>query len=284
MLNIINKTISDGQLVMGQPDDYTEHTTEQYRSEFSSGDISSFLRIMRGSVIEATPEQISVVSDSSRIINESLTKMGLNINFTMGMVYTDGSDNCGMPYTKVDSMVMPQGYHFPPGVLSYLNPHLVAHELWHILSRKFPELRDAAYEAIGFVKNLDGKTLEDVSNYHNLGLYDLNSFEQVYFVNPDAIHHHFHFAQGDVKLYPCLIKTSHVVPVLVHVKDDKIIEIEPISQNTDFLLNFSNVSYNTHPEEICAEHFRMFIMGETDLPNPEMMAAFKEVVFKHFND
>lgn len=286
MLNIINLDNDSAREEMGKPDEYMRHTTASYRSLFAKdSEMSSFKKLMINSVLPPTEHQIDMVQQSQEIINKSLEMYDLlNLEMEMGMIYTNGTDNVGMPYTKGLSMVMPSNYHFPPGVLSYLNPHLVAHELWHILSRKNPELRKKAYKAIGFK--------ESNSDLMNKSLKMDFNLQEKYFINPDAISHDHYFEHTldnseKIELYPIFIMMNGMAPALACVRNDDIFDIKPLSQCREYVNAFENVGYNTHPEEICAEHFRMMIMDKHEkiiehLPNKLMMKNFIEVVEEFF--
>lgn len=288
MLTIENASIKAAQDEMSKQDDYTNHTTPAYRGLFAKTDkMEDFLLLMKNSVINPTEEQSNVILTSQNMINASLKHYNLDINFDMQMIYTDGTDNVAMPYTKGASMVMPSQFHFPPNVLSYLNPHLVAHELWHILSRAYPELRKAAYKAIGF-READ-KPLSEKEGYS-----DFN--EEFNFINPDAIYHDHYLEHkgllGKVtQIYPSLLMANGgaMVPGLIYVQGDNIKKIDPLYNNQWYVNSFKNIGYITHPEEICAEHFRLMIMDQHEeiikhLPDQEMMANFMAVVCRFFNN
>lgn len=282
---------NNGKEEITKIDEYINHLTPYYMSLFLKDkkiNIENFLNLMKESVIEPTENQIEIVNISMEKINESLKTFNMNIDIDMTIIYTNGEDNIGMPYTKGTSMIMPSGYHYPEsGVLNYLNPHLVAHELWHILSRNNEELRKSAYESLGFKKN--DKKLNEIKNYNDF--LNGNSIDDIYFINPDAISHDYYFEmiEGDKKIKMFPIMVQNLIPAAIYVDGDEIINIDRLytERNKSYIEEMKNFDYNTHPEEICAEHFRCFIMSNYEnelslLPNQEMMKNFIKTIKKEF--
>lgn len=289
-MKFTNLNKENGILEISKNDEYIEHLTPYYRNLFLKDKLEnnndSFKKLLSSSVINPTKKQISIVNDSFEKIEKSCNSLKIDIDIDMKFIYTDGTDNVGMPYTKGTSMIMPEGYHYPEsGVLSYLNVHLIAHELWHILSRNNDKLRQSAYESIGFKKN--DKRLHELNNYNSI--IDGNSLDEVYFINPDAISHDYYFEvienNKKLKMFPIMV--TNLTPAAVWVDGDEIISVESLysQRNKLYLETMSNFSYNTHPEELCAEHFRTLIMDKYEnciknLPNQKMMENFKKTIKK----
>lgn len=283
-----NLNKEQGKKEISKNDEYIDHLTPFYRNLFLKGNLpndnNSFKKLLSSSVIDPTENQIEIVNDSFLKIKKSLNELKINIDTNMNFIYTDGSDNIGMPYTKGTSMIMPEGYHYPEsGVLSYFNVHLIAHELWHILSRNDEKLRNSAYQSIGFKKN--DKKLHELDNYHES--FDGKSLNDIYFINPDAINHDHYFEVNEngkkLKMFPLMV--GNLNPAAIWVDNNKIVSIENLysNRNKEYLDTMSNFSYNTHPEELCAEHFRTLVMDKYEnnikyLPNQKMMKSFRKMI------
>jgi hypothetical protein len=287
MLTIINAGILEAKEEMKKIDEYMSHTNGFYRNFFSKNkSMEEFQSVMCESVIDGTDVQAEMTKKSQDIIQKSLELFNIKLDLEMKIIYTDGSDNVGMPYTKGEAMVMPSNYHYPPSELSYFNPQLIVHELWHILSRKYPELRKAAYKSIGFKESTTSLFEKEKSK-------EAEELLNLYFVNPDAIFHDHYFENINHKgenfeAYPIFIWKGGIAPVIAYVENDIVVGVDRLSNNHDYVSKYSNVSYNTHPEEICAEHFRMMLMYDyntllSSMPNPKMMDSFKDTVVEFFN-
>lgn len=286
MLTIINQEISEAKEEMKKIDDYMLHTNQLYRSFFSKdGSMPGFQLVMEKSVIEGTNVQTEMAKKSQDLIQEALERFNITLNIDMKIIYTDGTDNVGMPYTKGEAMVMPSNYHYPPSELSYFNPHLIVHELWHILSRKYPDLRKSAYKAIGFKES-------STSLFEKEQTKGAEETLSSYFVNPDAIFHDHYFEdvnqnEEKIEAYPIFVWKGGIAPAIAYVKNDIVIGVDQLANNHDYVMTYSNVGYNTHPEEICAEHFRLMMMHDYNqlveaLPNPKMMDSFRDAVVSFF--
>ncbi|HMG54836.1 MAG TPA: hypothetical protein VK601_15165, partial [Kofleriaceae bacterium] len=60
---------------------------------------------------------------------------------------TTGDEEYGMPYTRQNAIIMPSAVM--TRISDDVLPLVIGHELWHVLSRHSPALRDAAYAVIG---------------------------------------------------------------------------------------------------------------------------------------
>jgi hypothetical protein len=275
----------EASIIFPKSDRYTNHINDNYKNFFAnSAKESDFLMLLRNSVIEPIKEQIDVLKDTEIKINESLKSLKMNLDIDMGLIFTDGTDNIGEPYTKGFDMVFPTGCDDKNNVLGHLNPHLIVHELWHIISRNNPDLRKAAYKSIGFEET-------------DTPLEMKNGFQEIiadkYFTNPDAINHDHFFKYEDAdnvfELYPILTWGGEFLDAeLAIVYEKEIIGLEKLDNNAFYTHSFKNVAYNIHPDEICAEHFRYMCMNKhepiiKDLPDQKMMTNFKNTLSSFLN-
>ena len=158
---------------------------------------------------------------------------------------------------------------------------IIAHELFHVLSRHNPALKEKLYAAIGF------KPCNEIVFPSNL--------KRLKITNPDAP------------------KNDHCIRVTI---DNKEVWVTPVlfakskygvSQGGDFFdylefkflradgtgapVDVSNVSgffeqigkntkYIIHPEEILAENFALLFLGNKDVPSPEIIRQMKDVLDK----
>ena len=62
------------------------------------------------------------------------------------LVASNGQESAGMPYTRANAIVFTTAAAVPPSADAWL----LAHELWHVVSRHAPGLVDRVYREIGF--------------------------------------------------------------------------------------------------------------------------------------
>jgi len=277
LINYKKITLQESIEVMLRKDNYLNSLTDSYVSRITEykTDVYNFIEnTLMNSVIPISQSQTDVFNGSINLINSILSDRNLNINLDVNLIITNGNDNIGLPYTKENSMVMPNDYHYPPNPLGYLNVELVAHEIWHIISRNNPNLRKKVYKALGFIESKSG------------GLNSMKNFNKIvddYFLNPDALSNDFYYDSvyndKNYECYPILFKNMN--PVFVLCYNGSIERL--ISQNSllDYQEKYSSFSYNTHPEEIAAEHFRFFILNHDNaniLSNHELYKEYSELI------
>jgi hypothetical protein len=198
-----------------------------------------------------------------RAVNKISTiwdEMGLP-DILVNFAVTNGKDMgmSGLPYTRHDTVF------FPTQLLSreYMATddfvQLVAHEMFHVMSRSRPKLRNEMYKFFGFKLN------EDV----DIGI-----------VNPDC----------PVNNYSIEIDAKHYVPYLEMPTSNKLSEhammydlLEKSSikaKNTKiFDMIGKTTRYVTHPEEICADFFMNLFVENDDIEKNKVL-LFKEELLK----
>lgn len=165
---------------------------------------------------------------------------------------------------------------------------LVAHELWHVISRLNPEVRDRAYSVFHFVpcNNVDYKT----------------PFKNQVITNPDCpeIRHYIRVDQNGIETDMALMIRAasgfqpngslgdYVDMVLVTLDGDdnnkhvRMKNGKPVFENPYQLPDFfkqvgQNTEYMLHVEEITAEHFAALMTGRK-VRQPEYITALQNAL------
>ena len=163
---------------------------------------------------------------------------------------------------------------------------LIAHELFHILSRADPKLRDSFYKIIGFTK------CNEVSFPKLLAERKLT--------NPDApfMEHciELNVNEEELKFMPLTLlstdkfeggpffKFLQFVYVQLEEKEGKLaIPDEAKLIEPDALPGLQakigrNTTYVIHPEEIMADNFVHLLLEEKDLPDPWIVEAMRKAI------
>lgn len=106
-----------------------------------------FLEFVGASVREWTPAERQRIEAAYELIRPGLKRLGAPLPATVRLIKTSGREEGGAPYTRSNAIVLPESTFSRPG--SNLGG-ILTHELFHILSRANPVLRDQLYAVIGF--------------------------------------------------------------------------------------------------------------------------------------
>lgn len=242
----------EGQKEIILDHEYNQHCTESYKK---------FIGVKNKTLEE---HLIQSVTEPSNIIKENINKSETPslISFLsqffkpqqINIIITDGSDNIGAPYTLANNIIIPDKYHFTGSVLGYINPHLLIHESWHILSRNNPEIRKTAYQIFDFIEVKNLNIIEKLKK--------INYNETDYFINPDSIFNNFVYPiYNEDKKFEFYILTflgKQMIPkALTFDKNFNVEKLTDLNKIKQYSKDF-NIPYNSSIEEICAELFRMY--------------------------
>ena len=179
-------------------------------------------------------------------INQRLQALNLEFNLHMTLVKTSGRESMGMPYTRQNFVVFTEPYLQAegagmniPGV--NMGEGLLAHEIFHVISRAFPQKRNALYALHGFEYN-------PAPLPRNLAV----------LTNPDAPNADY-TVQG---LRPVLAVTGFTPMAMMEADKQVLTERGLVHRNQTNYLDVvrPNSNYSAyHPEEISAENFRLLI-------------------------
>jgi hypothetical protein len=197
------------------------------------------------------------------------------------IVHTSGEEEGGAAYTRGDAIVLP-----PAELAAAQRPKLartLAHELFHVLSRANPRLRDRAYAAIGF---------------HPCGEIALpSSLRDRRITNPDAPRNDNCIEIGvdgaRARAVPILYArtpydTSRGEPFFAYLElrllvldatgsyDDAHPRLVAVEDVKDFYEQVGrNTRYVIHPEEIVADNFALLLTRQASVPSPDVLARIE---------
>jgi hypothetical protein len=253
----------------------------------------AFLEFVGRNVLDWTEsEKASVVSALERL-QAPLDRLALPWPKAIYFVKTTGQEEGGAAYTRDHALVLPQNMLTPDRPLS---PRLIAHELFHILSRSNPALRDRLYQAIGFVK------------CHEIELPGMLRNRKI--TNPDAPANDYcirvQVAGAEVWAVPILFSRTDRYDVeqggeFFFYMQSQLLLIDrqgnsptakplyagPQPRLVDFgeVRGFyeqvgRNTEYIIHPEEILADNFAMLVMQDQNVPSPEILKRLQDVLMQ----
>jgi hypothetical protein len=203
------------------------------------------------------------------------------------LIATNGQESAQAPYTRANGVVLP-GEAAIPG---YIDPMVMAHELWHVASRHASALATRLYAEIGF---------EPIAE-----LAFPQAWANVRIANPDAP------SNRHAMRMPIDSRNAWVTPVLVagrttlqrdetffSVMEPRLLEVEPggsagssravlrdgqplwhtLDGPHDYLRRLGgNTGYVIHPEETMADNVALLASG-VRARNPELLERIKAVL------
>lgn len=109
--------------------------------------VDAYLKFVAGEMLDWPAERRDAVRRGIELLDEPLRKLRLPPIGPVLLAHSSGREESGAAYTRKSTIVLPAQY---TGSVEKPNQRLLAHELFHVLSRKHPHLRDQLYAIIGF--------------------------------------------------------------------------------------------------------------------------------------
>ncbi|MEE2935044.1 MAG: hypothetical protein VYA84_03505 [Planctomycetota bacterium] len=140
-------TLQQGREALGRSDEFIRQLSafdRQVRTQQKEdpGE-KAFLEFVSGEVLAWDPEARQEFKMAIESLRESMKLIrGLSLGPIL-LIRTTGKEESGAAYTRGKVIVLPVGRRSR-------KDRLIAHELFHVLSRNYPELRDRLYARIGF--------------------------------------------------------------------------------------------------------------------------------------
>ena len=251
---------------------------------------AQFLRHMGAAARAWTPDELERLEAAIGAIDELLQGWDLNWPEPILLVKISGEVDGGAAYTRGATIALPpQKLALPDAAFE----RLLLHELFHVLSRHNPKLRDQLYAIVGF---------------QPCGPVELPpSMRERAITNPDAPLRNW-CAELTIDGRPV-----HVVPILFSETDYdpqrdgtlfdylvfRLLVVEeqgdrwaPVLENGEpvlldgrrtpayFDLIGRNTQYIIHPEEVLADNFVLLMQGEQAVPTPRILAEMEKLLRK----
>jgi hypothetical protein len=202
------------------------------------------------------------------------------------LIKTSGQEEGDAAYTRQNAIILSQRE------TASANTNLLTHELFHVLSRSQPKLREQLYGVIGFKKinelvlpkELADIKITDPDGVSNSFMVEVKAHGEILPVVPillssslryDPVKGGEFFRYLTFKFLAVEIADSRGRPRLHQGKpyllDPASVEgfYEQIGRNTEYIL---------HPDEILADNFVALISQQTNLPAPRIVSEMKHIL------
>jgi hypothetical protein len=242
-----------------------------------------YLRFVAANVREWAPDEKAAVEAAWAKLKPKLDELRLPFPKTILFVKTTGEEEADAEYTRGAGIVLPQSALAAEkrGDL----PAIVAHELFHVLSRNAPELRDRLYAVIGFhpcgeivfPQALAARRITNPDAPKNDHAIQVRIGAQTVSVVPILYANAERYDVAKDGPFVQYLKLSFLVVDGLSGKYDA---AHPMLLDVGQLQGFfeqvgRNTEYIIHPEEILADNFRMLLLGQSDVKSPEILTALK---------
>jgi hypothetical protein len=254
----------------------------------------ALLELYKDSVTEFPLEAAQWISKYLKKFADYTKDLHLPFPPTINFVATTGREESNAAYTRGNTIFFPESMLTPSSV-RWIEDTLY-HELFHVLSRYNPELRNSLYEIIGFQK-CDPIELADDLKKLNISSPDSPLYDYVIEVqqdgnncyvvpvvyvdtekyNPDQPQHFSRcMREGLMHVQKADGNGNKFVPVL----KNGMTKISDVDDVTGYFEQIGkNTNYITHPEEIMADNFVFAVIGRAGLqPNPEIPREMRMVM------
>ena len=282
-------TASEAAEILTRKDDFIQRLSAFDRAARMKTDrtvsAEEFLAFVKASVSSWTDAEKGKVEAAIGQIRPALEALPLPLPKTIALLKTTGAEEGQAFYTRDTAIV------FPEGQLTAANPPLektIAHELFHILSRENPAMREALYQAIGFTACAEVQ-LEA-------------SLQPRKITNPDAPRndHSIRLRVGgkEVAAVPILFSATEKYDThrggefFSYLQFQFLIlengsgslsagEVVPPSRVSGFFEQVGrNTDYVIHPEEILAENFAMLVLNQQQVASPAILQRIREILIR----
>jgi hypothetical protein len=288
---------TEGRQVLVAKDDFIQRLSPFDRSARMKTDkavsTGELLEFIGKNVVDWTKEETQTVRAAIEAMQPLFRDLPLSWPPTVQLIKTTGAEEGNAAHTRSTAIVLPKAVL---GKNQQELQQLICHELFHVLSRQNPGLREELYGIIGFTKCNEIKLPPEL--------------ERRKITNPDAPRNdHFVRLQigGQESLgVPVLLSTVETYDVkrggeffaylqfqfLVVEKDSGSANLKALSEGSlpklvgmERVLGFmeqvgKNTDYIIHPEEILADNFALLVLNSHNVASPEILRKMREVIMR----
>ncbi|MCP4450814.1 MAG: hypothetical protein GY809_05090 [Planctomycetes bacterium] len=290
-------TIEEGKKILTTQDDFVQRmspfdraarmTTDQDVSE------KEYLAFVAKHVLAWEDAEKLHVSSAIQGLQTELQALSLPLPKKVFIIKTTGHEEGGAAYTRGNAIVFPRANLRAPTARLRKT---TCHELFHIMSRANPDLREKLYAAIGFVKcdevefplKLKSRKLTNPDaprNDHCIRLQvEGNARWAIPILFSNAAKYDverggqfFNYLEFKFLLVERDESSSPARPVY----DSQKPELVGLQQASDFFEQVGrNTRYTIHPEEILADNFACLVLRDRSPPSPEIIKTLKGILME----
>jgi len=285
----------EGKAVLTSRDDFVKRMSPFDRAARlkTNKDVSErqYLEFVSQNVLEWSDSEKGKINSVLKGIEKNLAALALPLPDQVFLIKTTGKEEGGAAYTRGNAVVLPQAKLKTAVVGIQMT---ICHELFHIISREHPDLREKFYAAIGFAR------------CHEVEFPQALKSKKI--TNPDAPRNNHcirvKVSGNDQWAIPILFSDTEkydtdrggeffdslqfqlllverpddglVVSAMMEGPKPKLVAIQEVSGFFEQVGR--NTGYIIHPEEILADNFALWVMRQGELPSPQIIEKMKVIL------
>ena len=290
-------SVPEAQAVLGARDDYVRATTPLERSAklkvADPVDEERFVRFMRDKGLEWTDEQRRTLTPLVERLANFLAGMKWELPGRVLLIQSHGGLEDDAAHTRDNAIILPASFYARgPGLLV----RVLAHETFHVLTRKNGGLKERLYRAIGFqrcatvvippaIARLAITNPDAVESRHTISVR--------YQGKPVAALPYIRFASTAIDTRQGFMNQIEVAWLLVDRRGDECRArdgaqaggVAPQELEGLFEQVGRNTQYLFHPEEILADNFSLLFLSslagsQPDFPSPDIIERMRKILFE----
>ncbi len=288
-------TVEEAKAVLGSRDDFVQRLSPfdraaRLKTSRAVGE-AEFLHFVTSKVLPWSDAEREKMSAALTAVQAKLAARALPLPKDILLIRTTGDEEGKAAYTRANAII------FPTDDLAQPQPgleKLLCHELFHILSRTNPALREALYRAIGFEAcdevafpaELLARKLTNPDAPRNDHCLRVQVGGEPHWVIPILFAgaetydeakggEFFNYLQFRLLLVERTPGSTAVTPLRTgagarHVGLNEVSGFfEQVGRNTRYII---------HPEEILADNFSLLVLGESPVASPEILQKMESVL------
>lgn len=248
---------------------------------------AEFLAFVAQNIIPWTTAETNRVSAALLIVRQRLAPWNLALPSAIPLIKTTGKEEGNASYTRLNAVILPQRE-----VKGRVSEDLLLHELFHVLSRHNPNLREQLYRVVGFTPineisypgNLGPRKITNPDGVQSGWAIQLTNHDQILSAVPILFASAARYDPNkggeffDYLTFKLLVVANQTgtwgaklvenVPVLLDPQEAHGF-FEQVGRNTDYII---------HPDEILADNFVKMINGATNLATPRIVEKMTELL------
>ncbi|MGI9471018.1 MAG: eCIS core domain-containing protein [Rubripirellula sp.] len=274
-VSFVFATAKQAKALLQQPDLYTDQWSQfdrqvRIRSELDPG-TKGLLQFVGEQALDWPDEERQWATSAIQSLAKPLEELGIQVEEPIMLLHTTGREESGAAYTRGNFIAAPKGQL---GSKAKPPRKLMAHELFHVLSRNNPKLRDELYATIGFqrasqidlpqqlqplkITNPDAPIIEHVIDIKLDEDTSVSAAPVLFAKSPFS-------AKTNAGLFSYLSFQLMEVEQMGDRWQPKLVDSKPVFHspaNPDFRRQIGqNTRYIIHPEEVLADNFALMLMG-----------------------
>jgi hypothetical protein len=286
-------SVDEARVLLGTPDDWMRATGPVQRRTLMGSTtpvtLEAFARWQADNVRAWTPDQHERWTRALAQLAPQLDRLRLPLPPVLLLVRSSGLESAQTPHTRGHAIVLPER----ADLQGFSDAELMAHELFHVLSRAQPALASRLYALLGFepVGELrwpaawNDLRIADADAPHLRHAMKLRIGAAERWVMPVVVaaRDQADFAKGETIEHLMDTRLLVVAPGAANEATQALLhQGQPLwhtlQQAPEFLQRLGgNTDYVLHPEETMADNFMLLLSGRT-VPNPALLKRIEQVL------